>query len=105
MGEDTGYFKREDSKVEMLQVVSILGVMLIFQLPWDNPDFMTFKTFGLFFYCSSQELLKTQDYEVLYPGDQFKDLKLTIVEIFSWATNSVWILFTKFLSMTIKMPQ
>ena len=27
--EDTGYFKREDSKVEMLQVVSILGVTLV----------------------------------------------------------------------------
>ena len=40
--EDTGYFKREDSEVEMLQVVSILGVMFIFQLPWDNPNFMNF---------------------------------------------------------------
>ena len=57
--EDIGYFKREDSKVEMLQVVSILGVM------WDNLNFMNFETFGLFFYCSSQEPLKTHDYEVL----------------------------------------
>ena len=24
------------------------------------------------------------------PSDQFKDVKLTIVEIFLWATNSVW---------------
>ena len=40
--EDTGYFKREDSKVEMLLVVSMLGVMFIFQLPVDNPNFMNF---------------------------------------------------------------
>ena len=56
--EDTGYFKREDCKVEMLQVISILGEKFIFQVPWDNPNF------GMFFY-SSQELPKTRDYEVL----------------------------------------
>ena len=55
MVKDTGYFKREDSKVEMLQVVSTLRVMFIFLLPWDNPNFMNFT----FLVCFSTALLKS----------------------------------------------
>ena len=67
--------------------------MFIFQLPGDNQNFMNFKLSVCFSTALLKSCPKHKIIKFYNPSDQFKDLKLTMVEIFSRITNSVWTFF------------